>query len=328
MGTGQSFRRTCDIIEEETWGATPASPTAYQMRVNDIQTRVTQRVLTNAVYRGDRLNGSPFRDVLSCGLTVKAPIYLDEVGWWLKHGIAEALQGGSSGARTHTGKVGYSDDAVGDLPVGLSIEIGYTDLGTAQFETFTGCRVDSVVIPFGPAGPAELTIGLVGQDQTFDTTTKDAAPTTYTSAALSHTDISSMIEGGGGSPTETTICLGGEIRVANNLDTTVHTVNNSGQLGDLPSGRAAVTGTVRFLFQDLTHLNKALNATESNLGVTWTSGSDSLAITIPELKYHRSSPVPGSGSGLIADLEFEAFYGNHADATLLKYVLSNTTYNY
>jgi len=105
-------------------------------------------------------------------------------------------------------------------------------------------------------------------------------------------------------------------------------VNNNGQLGELPSGQSSVTGTVRVLFQDDTYLDILTGFTESSLGVTWTSGSYSLALTVPELRFNRTVPVPGGGSGLILDMSWEAYYGNHADATTIKYVLTSNVADY
>lgn len=323
--TGQAFFRYFQIVEESTYDTTPATPSTVQLRCSDIRPREEQRLIQNAAYKGDRKPGPPFRDVLNGSVQVTMPVYIDEIGWILKHGLGAAATTGSD-PYTHTFKAGFSGASEGDIPTSLGVEIGYTDLDTAQYQRFTGMRVSEVVIPFGPGGPAQMQVTLVGNPPTaaYATSAWDSSPTSYTSDALSMTDISAMTEGGSAS----TIVLGGEIRLSNGLDSSMHTVNNSGKLGALPSGLVSVSGTVRVMYQSATELNKAINNTESSLGVTWTSGSTSLALTIPELKYDRTCPEPGSGSGLVVSLPFMAFEGNHADATLLKAVLINSVSSY
>ena len=321
--TAQSYFRDLVFFEEDVaWGT--MGTVGYKLRVNNLAPRSEQGLITNMVYTGNRLPSTPFRDTLSCGLSFEAPLYVDECGWLLKHGVANPDTSGT-GPYVHTGKVGFDAASVGDLPDGCSWEIGYTDLGTPLYHQFIGGRINEVVIPFGAGGPASLNCTVVCKSDDPDVTSrKDATPTAYTSDALSMTDISAMTEGGGAS----TIILGGEIRINNNLDTSVYCVNGGGSLGDLPTGQASVTGTLRVLFQDDTILDKVYEFTESSLGVTFTQGTASLALTVPELRYNRAAPAPGGGSGLIFDLSWEAYKGDHGDATTLKYVLTNSVASY
>jgi hypothetical protein len=254
-------------------------------------------------------------------------MYLDEIGWILKHGVGEP-NSVTTTTTAHTGKVGYYDNTgleIGDLPTGCSFEVGTLNLTTPLYHQMWGGRINELVIPFGAGGPAQISVTAICADHDPDATSrKDGSATEYTSDAISQTDISAITEGGGAS----TIVLGGEIRINNNLDGSMYTVGNGGVISELPTGIASVTGTVQFQFQDDTMIDKLEDFTESSLGVTWTSGTHSLALTIPELKYNNSAPTTGSGSGLIHDVTFEAYYGNHADATLLQYVLTNDTSDY
>jgi len=323
--TGQSYFRDLIFFEEDAaWGT--MGTVGYKLRVNELTPRSDQAVITNMVYTGNRLAAPPFRDTLSCGLSFTSPMYLDEIGWILKHGVGTAVTTGGP-TYVHTGKAGYVEDTtlvIGDLPDGCSFEIGYPDLDTPLYHQFIGGRIGELVIPFGAGGPATIQATAVCKSDDPDAAArKDGSATEYTSDALSMTDISAMVVTGA-----STIVLGGEIRLNNNLDTSMYTVNNAGAIGALPTGQASCTGTVRMMFQDDTELDKVYEFTESSLGVTWTSGSYSLALTVPELKFNRATPVPGGGSGLILDLSWEAYYGDHADATVLKYVLTNAVASY
>lgn len=322
-GIAQTYFRELLMSEEATYGTLDAKGT--KLRVTDISPRSDQPLITNMVYTGNRMPSTPFRDNASVGLGFTCPMYLeDEIGWILKHGIAYAEDAGAD-PYTQTGKVGYSETAIGDLPIGCSFEIAYTDLDTPLYHQFVGGRFDELTIPFGTGGPAEIQCSVIcASDDPSAAARMDAGPIEYTSEAASQTDISAITEGGGAS----TIVLGGEIKIKNNIDTTLYTVGNAGVIAEAPTGAAAVTGTTRMMFTDATQIDKVKAFTESSLGVTWTNDGHILAITIPELRYNNAVPVPGSGSGLILDLSWEAYVGNHADATLLKYVLTNSVANY
>jgi hypothetical protein len=323
MATGQKYRQDLIFFEEGTYGTMGTA--GYKLRINSVTPSVDQPIITNEVITGNRLTGTPFRDVKTCGVSFTLPMYLDEIGWIQKHAIGDPASAGSD-PYTHTSKVGYSGASIGDLPAGCSFEIGTLNLDTPLYHQFWGGRINEIVIPFGAGGPAQIQCTAVCSDHDPDATSrKHAGFTSYTTDALSQTDISAITEGGGDA---SAVCLGGEIRLNNNLDGSMYMVGGGGVISELPTGRASVTGSIRLAFKDDTYIDKLEAFTESSLGVTWTSGTHSWALTVPEIKYNNSAPVPGSGSGLIHDVTWEAFYGNHADATLLKAVLTNSVSDY
>lgn len=326
MPVGQGFFRTFEVVAESTYGVAPATPVAYRFRCMDPLTpNPTQANIPNRIYRGTRQLGKPFRDVVSGTVQVTLPLYLDEVGWFLKYALG-APETSGTGPYTHIFKAGFSGAAVGDIPVGLQLQIGYTDLSTPVYEIWTGCRVSDIVIPFGAGGPASVQVTFTGNPPTaaYATSPLDASPTAYTSSPLSMTDISAFTEGG----SSNTEALGGEIRLTNELDTSQHTVNNSGKHGAMSSGAAVVSGMTRFMFSVQTLLNKAILGTESSIGATFTSGTSSMAIDVAELQYSRTGPKPGGGAGLITELPWDAFYGDHANASALKITLVNSVATY
>ena len=62
--------------------------------------------------------------------------------------------------------------------------------------------------------------------------------------------------------------------------------------------------------------------------MTWTSGTYSLTLDIPELIYQAASPAVTGPAGIRYTLNFQAYYGNHADATVLKSTLVNSVSDY
>jgi len=115
---------------------------------------------------------------------------------------------------------------------------------------------------------------------------------------------------------------------SNNIDTSQFVIGSAGEVGALPAGVASVTGSITALFENDVLLTKAENHTESDLDLIWTSGSYSLTLQVPELVYSPSSPTVSGPAGVEATLNFQAYYANHADATILKATLVNTTEDY
>ena len=103
---------------------------------------------------------------------------------------------------------------------------------------------------------------------------------------------------------------------------------SSGQIGTLPSGIASCTGSITALFEDDSLLTKARAFTESDLTLTWTSGSYSLALHVPEMVYSVRHPQVSGPDGVVLTLDWQAYYANDADATCLKATLVNSTADY
>lgn len=340
MGQGQSSRRDLILFEElSAWGTMGTA--GYQMRITGCTPQSTQALEPNPVYTGNRLEGPPFFGNVDCGVSVDTGIYPDdEAGWWLKHGIGrpKTTTGHTSAAAyyLHEYRAGYDGSSgsfvESSLPdYGVSAEVGYPDLATAQYQQFVGGKIAQITIPFGASGRSAMQVNMTFKEDTYATSRKDGSFTTYTSLPASHTNIAAanIKEAGVASA----IILGGDIVLTNNLDTSddVRVVGGGGKLGQLPEGNAVCTGRLRWQFDSaagLTLLNKAIGNTETALSVRWTVGTSYLEIECPEIQLARATPVPGAGTGLVVDTTFRAFNGNDADATVLKAILYNQVSSY
>ena len=321
--TGSVHRRAAVISEETVPGTTDATPTSYLLRCTDIQTRAAQSLIDIPAYRGDRRQGIPIPDLIDAGLTITAPVYIDEIGWWLKWGVANPKTTGSS-VFTHTGKVGYSEDVDGDIEGGLSIEVQYRDLDTPLYQVFTGCRISTWKLSFQPGGGLFVTMEIVARAAgDFATSSVQGTPTEYTSLPLSQADVTSIKEGG----STNAICRGGEFRVNNDLATDIYYVGGLLNRGDLTTGQAIVDGTVTYSFQSVTLAEKGTNGTETALEIIWTQGATTLTIEAVEMLYVPTQPT-AQGSALVLAFEWKAFEGNDADAAPLKYILLNAVTSY
>jgi len=323
MATAKGSMVQLMLAEEATWGSTPATPAGYVIPVSGIGGAWYQRnLIDNPELRGNRNPAAPVRGNVVVNGSFQAPLHLDAIGWVLKHGVGIPATTGTGDPYVHTGKVNFSGATEDeDLPVGLSLEVGFVDI--TEYHVYDGCRINSIAVSATSEGVCTFDVAVVGQGVTRAATSMDATPTEYTTSAIDHFSAS-ITEGGGAIAYVTDVNL----TVSNNLDTSMYVVGGAGSLGDLPTGMASVTGSLTALFQSDTLLAKGRAHTESSLGLTWTSSTHSLALTIPELVYEPAAPTISGPAGIRCTMNFRGYYGNHADKTALKYVLTNAVASY
>ncbi len=322
MATAKGTYQKVTLVEESTWGTTPGSPSGYVIPINSYSGDVMrQNLIDNPEIRGNRNAAAPVLGNVAVSFGLDVPLHLDSVGWLTKHCIGTPVTSGSD-PFTHISKSGFAGASVGDLPAGLTMEIGFTDI--AQYLQMTGCKVDGMNVSVSPEGVSSFTFNFVGQDFTIDTSTvASGGVTEYTSTALS--EFAGTIQEGGASIAYVTAC---DFNFMNTHDTSLYVVGGAGQVAELPEGPATLTGSITALFQNATLLNKAINNTESSLKLTWTSGTHSLTFDIPEIVYEPSAPTASGDRGVLITLPFRAYFSNHADACVLKSTLVNDVATY
>lgn len=311
------------VIEESSYGETPGTPSGYVIPVSSIGGDWFRRnLIDNPELRGNRNAAAPVRGNVAVNGSAQFPLHMDASGWILKHAVGNPDTSGT-GPYVHTMKCGFDGTTAGeDLPVGLTVEHGH--LGIDQYHVFTGCRINTLTVNATSEGVCILDVGFVGQDYAQATSSEDASPTSYSLTAVDHFAVSTMNEGGGAVTNVTDLSF----TLSNNLDASQYCIGSGGEIGALPTGLATVTGTFTALFEDDTYLAKGEDHTESSLAITWTQGTASLAITLPEIVYEPASPAVTGPAGILVRMNFRSYYADHADATVLKAVLTNSVATY
>ena len=310
------------LIEEATYGATPATPAGYVIPVSNIGGNwFTRNLIENPTLRSNRNPSAPVRGNTAVSGSFTMPLGLEYVGWILKHAVGDPATSGTAAPYTHISKCGFNEAAAGAMEIGLTIEVGHT--GINQFHSYTGCKLDGFTINGSSEGVCTLDVQVAGQDYAQNTSSLDASPTSYTDTTIDH--FLMTMEEGGSSIANVKTC---SLAFSNNHDTGQYVIGSAGQIGALPAGIASCTGTIEALFENDVLLTKAENHTESDLDLVWTNGAYSLTLQVPELVYSPASPTVSGPDGIVATLNFQAFYTNHADATILKATLVNTTADY
>jgi hypothetical protein len=188
------------------------------------------------------------------------------------------------------------------------MERAYTDI--AQYQVFTGCRINTAAFNLPPTGIAGITFGIVAKDMNaLSTTSLDSAYTdASTNSPLAAVD-GALIENGITLATVTGLTL----NVNNNLGGKPVVGHNTIQ-DQLFGNRAQVTGQLTVVFQDAVLFNKFVNETESSLFVKINdpNGTDFFKIYLPRIKYTGGDIGDADPTGLPITMPFTALDPNGA----------------
>lgn len=192
----------------------------------------------------------------------------------------------------------------GALPTSFTYEKGFTDLGTAAYHLYTGCRIESAQVSITTEGLIAGTLEIKTKGApTTSGSSFDGTPTDNGHTVLHHADVTAMNEGG-----SSVTALGIEFSITNNLDAGRFTVGSATR-GSLPEGKGEASGTLTIPFENETLFNKWLNATASSIDVTITNGTSSLKFDFPNVSYNGdAAPKIETAQGLVVALPFRAIY--------------------
>lgn len=248
-------------------------------------------------------------------------------GFLLRHAMGSYSVVDNTGTYTHTMKIGT-------LPTSFLLDLGYTDLTTAQYHIFNGCRINNMKMDLTPEGYLKTTFGLMAKSETVGTTAFDTLPDdNYANNQFTMSEAT-LTEGGSSIASIT----GMSLEIANGLDGNLFAVGGGGSRASLPSASAKVSGQITCLFDDAHGVGlytKAAASTESSLGVTFTKGAgdgtigdEKMVISLNEVKFQQQGvPVQGP-QGIILTLPFVAYYDDDAGANAMSIVLDNTVPDY
>lgn len=190
------------------------------------------------------------------------------------------------------------------LPIGFSLEKGFMDLGNV-FELITGCKVDKMSINFKVDAIPSGTFDIVAQQFATSSTSAfsngsagqpsipNEAP--YTGAQIGIYSGTNALPVGAVTGTPLGLCNDLQITVSNQLFKKNGFILGSTLRQNLKPGTRMTDFTGKFIFQDLSLYNQAINGTNTSLKVACISGSYSHIFDIP-----TSQLVPSGSSPKIA----------------------------
>jgi hypothetical protein len=292
---------------EATFGTDATA--GFVMPFNTSGLNQSRNIITPATITGNRNPSEPFQGNKIVEGPIVVPLDSDAYWYWLKAMFGDPSTSGT-GPYVHEFKVPTSQSP-------LTIEHQFTDI--TQYAKYNGCKISGWSMELGGDGELVSTFEIIGQKETFSGSAFDASPTSLTLRRLKNFQAT-LEEGGASFATATAVSF----NVNMGLDRDQYSIAGGGEVGDLPEGNIEITGNLTALFEDLTLLNKAKNATESSLEIIVTIDANyKISILFPEIQYGENSPEINTPGGIVVDLPFNAYYTDASEATSLEVNLTN-----
>lgn len=185
-----------------------------------------------------------------------------------------------------------------DMPT-FTIERVFSDID--QYETFTGCAINTLNLQIQTNAMITGTFGIVGRGANF--TDGPTATESIPSPA------NPPLDGFTGTLKEGGVPIGVVTSISISCDNSIQPANvlGSDEAAALVPGRINITGSMSAYFENLELLNKFLHETESELEIILGDGGPgSYILTLPRIKYTGgSNPVDGEGP-IMLDMPFQA----------------------
>jgi len=269
-----------------------------------------------ATLTGSRNTVAPFVGNQNVSGPIVVPADSGAMPYWLAAMFGDPTTTGSD-PYTHEFKVGSS------MP-SFSLEEAFTDLASAVYQRFVGCKISTFSMTVGGDGELICNMEVLGAQMSHETSAFDGSPTTVSLARVENFDAA-ILEGGGSLANATELSLSLDF----GLDPNSFVIGGGGIRGDIPEGLVTVTGNLKTLFESKTLLDKATGDTETSLKVTVTASASSiLEFEIQELLYSVNGvPVEGP-QGLIVSLDFVGYYTDGSEASNIVARVTNSVAAY
>ena len=284
----------------------------FVMPINSSTVKGSRNQNQAGTLRGDLNPVEPFDGNTSVSGQIVVPVDSIAMWYWLKAFLGDPTTSGT-GPYEHV----YT---AGDERTSITIEHQFPDLDTPKYFQYTGCKLSGMTLNIGGDGELTASFDVVGAKETISSASFDATPTEIGFSRLKNNQAS-IIEGGSAATNITTI----DSTINMNCDTTNYVIGGGGELGAIPDGIMAVSGTINALFENTTALEKAINSTESSLKMTVPNGTTSIIdILFPEVKYSLNSPGIDGPQGLSTALPYSAYYEDATEGTSVQITLTNS----
>lgn len=262
----------------------------------------------------NRDQAPPFRDVLTTDGRVEVPVDLEYTGDWLRLLLGPPTTTGTNPDYVHTFVSG-----AGTLP-SASIEVAHPDV--PSFGIVSGVRADSLDIEFGGAGPASMTLNLIGQGEQRSGTSGAGTPTQRSYVAFARPQAAIRRNG-----SALGMVVSARVTYANSLEP-VRTIRADQRIENVMPGLARASGQVVVRFADTTLLNDALNDAEIELELEYAiSPERRLTLTFHNVRLALGKTPVSGPQGVDATVEWRAAYS--ASATrMMTAVLRNGVASY
>lgn len=272
MPRARGARASLAGVFETTYGTAPASGFVLLPFASSALS-MEQPLLESELLGFGRDPLPPTLDVNTVDGDIVVPIDAENFGTWLKAAFGDPVTSGS-GPYTHVFSSG-----VWDLP-SLALETGKPD--ASAFDMHAGLRLNTMAFTMQRTGQLQATVGLVGQSETTAATSQAGTPTQRTLTRFGQRQGSITLDD---APIANIETIG--FNYSNNLDV-IPTIRSDGNIEDADASLASLGLEMVARFDGPALLNLAKAGTPVDIDLTFSNGTQSLAIAIPRVYL----PVP------------------------------------
>ena len=298
----------------ETVEKTPPS-SGYVLLPNRSNNLGVQNDLLDDDIVGDRDPGDADLDVPNADGTIKVPLDLNAIGFWLKALLGDPQSSVVDSVYTHVFQSGSWA-----LPT-MALERQMPD--AASFEMFVGCKANRLRYALQRGGRVNASVEVMAQGaQAPAPATAAGTPASFDLQRFMQAQGQVTVDGSG--PGDIVEC---SIDYTNNLDA-VDSVTADGFIGGLDEMRAALTGNLRLRFSSETLFATAKANTPVALSLVHTiSASAKLTLAMPRVFLSvPKKPIEGP-QGVEASFSWQAARADNGDP-MLTATLINAVENY
>lgn len=253
------------LAEETEYGEMPAN---NYRKIPFISTTLDseQNLVSSNVLGLGRDPTQPFQDVINVDGDMVVPVDMRNIGVWLK-----AVFGIPSTEDVDDGVYTHSFESGKIVIPSYTLEVGLPEV--PQFIRFMGVRANSIAFNFQRSGEAQVTLNLIGQGESGETTAIDTNPEVYKYTRVSQ--FQGFIKSNGALLANITAA---SATYSNNLEK-IETIRNDGKVEAIDLGVASLSGSISARYGDNILLDKARAGTPVDIELGYQL-SDSLKLEI------------------------------------------------
>jgi hypothetical protein len=305
-------------FDEDAFNTMPGTPQGRVLYVNSLGLGMSMGLVqSKALGNGSRAQQKPGQGNRAVAGPAQVEMAPNTLGWWLKH-ILGGYNKSGAGPYTHS-------FSIGDLPPGMLVERdwGANIPGIGRYTLFSGCRVASAEFQFHQEEAQILALQLMGADEKLDSAAIVDADGVDDFGHVPFYGRHLYLSEGGSPIAIVTDC---KVKMDNQLDGDNYTMrpqgdsNSHGVRRSLTAGQSVWTGEITALFESPALYQKAINGTESSLGIELihgngggTAGNEKFTLTLPKLQYGANPLGVDGPKGIRVTLPFTCYEGVTAE---------------
>jgi len=283
-------QHSLSMIEETSYGTTPATPTMAAIRHLSTTLGLTKDALLAQELRrqisdhqyGIRQVGGDIVAELTYGTVVDDIFQAVLCGTW----------------NTDTLKAGSTRRS-------FSILREFGDLSAGHYHLFKGCEFNTLSFQLAANAQAQVTVGVIGQDMVVSSTDPASSVTAAATTGQMTGSLGSVLENG---LTTLGIVTDFSFSLENGLE--IRPVIGSNKTLEPSIGRSNCTGQLVAYFEDATLLDKFINGTASDTSILLEDAAgNEYKIGFPNIRY-------SGGDAITLTLPFQALYDSSADTNI------------